>query len=603
MEIEGEDICRNVDRLGQCLVGKWNPRVAGGEDLARMGWLMASVWGIKGKLGLAWMEEGQALLEFENAVEARKVFAVGKRMVGGIHVDLELWSPSFGCLEEGEIKEEVWVRIKGLPLSLWVPNILRRVGDECGGFVAMDTPTEKMENLRWARILVKTKRGELPSSIEIGIEEIVYNLPLWWEVLSSIRQKTEGRRGSTDRGRGEERGDGGARAGRRVEEWGSARLEALLRSDDGMEGQLDGMGRISSVGRIQFGLMIRSSAGGSEDGSSLDGLNEFNLALRRDGGPSPQNPSEVVMAKEAGGGGFGPMGRTKGPKGKEKALEEETGPRLGPFLDKSKSSGLSLSCLKDFGVQPGGPSVKKKKGSAENQPKKGPLEALAQSGLPGEANFELEFLSSREKEIESDQKANPHYVLADSALEEEALRYEAFSTLGGLWDSGNSSHSSLLSLGRTPEGEFFDHSGVLREACQNGNESNGQGAVGPRETGNICWDLVEFKGPISMARELEGGSSQFELQEERGEGDLDWQESSLARLSQFLGFSTDGLEKDILNFLVKIRKRREKIHSKGLLEKSRFERELKRLECSVNYKGDGRKKCPIQGIGVQAVIV
>ena len=58
MEIKGEDICRNVDRLGQCLVGKWNPKVAGGEDLARMGWLMASVWGIKGKLGLAWMDEG-----------------------------------------------------------------------------------------------------------------------------------------------------------------------------------------------------------------------------------------------------------------------------------------------------------------------------------------------------------------------------------------------------------------------------------------------------------------------------------------------------------------------------------------------------------------
>ena len=126
---------------------------------------------------------------------------------------------------------------------------------------------------------------------------------------------------------------------------------------------------------------------------------------------------------------------------------------------------------------------------------------------------------------------------------------------------------------------------------------------GTRESGNVCWELVEFKGPIATARELEGGSSQYELQEERGEGDLDWQESSLARFNQFLGFSTDGLEKDILNFLVKIRKRGEKIHSKGLLEKSRFERELKRLECSVNYEGDGRKKCPIQGRGVQTVIV
>ena len=51
-------------------------------------------------------------------VEARKVFAAGKRLVVGIQVKLELWSPSFGCLEEGEVREEVWVRVKGLPLSL-----------------------------------------------------------------------------------------------------------------------------------------------------------------------------------------------------------------------------------------------------------------------------------------------------------------------------------------------------------------------------------------------------------------------------------------------------------------------------------------------------
>ena len=108
---------------------------------------MASAWGLKGKLDLAWLEEGQALLEFELVEEARKVFAAGKRSVGGIQVGLKLWSPSYGCLEEGEIREEVWVRIMGLPISLWVPSILRRVGDECSGFVAMDPSTEKMENL------------------------------------------------------------------------------------------------------------------------------------------------------------------------------------------------------------------------------------------------------------------------------------------------------------------------------------------------------------------------------------------------------------------------------------------------------------------------
>ncbi|KAL6316831.1 hypothetical protein AAG906_022501 [Vitis piasezkii] len=190
----------------------------------------------------------------------------------------------------------------------------------------MDTPTEKMENLRWARILVKTKRGELPSSIEIGIEETAYNLPLWWEVLPSIRQmKTEGRRGSTDRGE-ERKGDGGAR-------WPAS-----------------------------------------------------------------------------GGGGAGSRHR----------------------YDRRWDGG-------------------------------------------------------------------------------------AIGRDGGLWESGNPSHSSLLSLGRTPEGEFFDHSGVLREACQNGSESNGQGAAGPREIGNVCWELVEFKGPISMARNRRGSSRLSS--KKKGEGD------------------------------------------------------------------------------------
>ena len=106
----------------------------------------------------------------------------------------------------------------GLPISLWVPSILRRVGDECGGFVAMDPLTEKMENLWWTRILVKSKGGELLSSLEIGVEGISYNLPLWWEVLPSIRQNSESYRGSTYRARREVRGNRGARAGPRVEE-------------------------------------------------------------------------------------------------------------------------------------------------------------------------------------------------------------------------------------------------------------------------------------------------------------------------------------------------------------------------------------------------
>ncbi|RVW30837.1 hypothetical protein CK203_115530 [Vitis vinifera] len=241
----------------------------------------------------------------------------------------------------------------GLPLSLWVPSILRRVGDECGGFVAMDPLTERMENLRWARILVKTKGGELPSSLEIGVEGISYNLPLWWECCPSIRQEVGGLSCSTNRARGEVRGDRGARVDPRVEEWGNARLEALSRT-------VDGTGRVLTVGRIQFGSTIRSSVGGAEVGPSLIGLNEDTLGLRWVGGAYSANPFRRSNFKRGWSCGVGPEVGSKGSKGKEKVLKVEIGPRLGLAVSQRKSSGPFLTHLKDFG-----PSVTNSHGLTE----------------------------------------------------------------------------------------------------------------------------------------------------------------------------------------------------------------------------------------------
>ena len=44
---------------------------------------------------------------------------------------------------------------------------------------------------------------------------------------------------------------------------------------------------------------------------------------------------------------------------------------------------------------------------------------------------------------------------------------------------------------------------------------------------------------------------------------------------------------------------REKVHSKVLLDKSKFERELKRLECFINYEGWKRQKSGTQERGGQ----
>ena len=112
--------------------------------------LLAKAWGLKGKLGLAKMEKGKVMLEFELMVETKRMLNSGKISVGGFLLRLESWSPKTGCLVEGEKKSEAWVRIVGLPVFLWDPTILRMVGEECGGFLAVDSHTENLEELQWA---------------------------------------------------------------------------------------------------------------------------------------------------------------------------------------------------------------------------------------------------------------------------------------------------------------------------------------------------------------------------------------------------------------------------------------------------------------------
>ena len=83
---------------------------------------------------------------------------------------------------EGEKKSEAWVRTVGLPISLWDWAILRKVGEKCGGFLAIDSQTEKLEELQWARILVKLNGEEIPSVVEIWVKGVCYSITLWWEV-------------------------------------------------------------------------------------------------------------------------------------------------------------------------------------------------------------------------------------------------------------------------------------------------------------------------------------------------------------------------------------------------------------------------------------
>ena len=84
----------------------------------------------------------------------------------------------------------------------------------------------------------------------------------------------------------------------------------------------------------------------------------------------------------------------------------------------------------------------------------------------------------REKEDWRKQQVDIHFTMTDRALVEEASRYGSVLNSWGLRVS-RPSPSNSFSFGRTPEGEYYDHSGVLRRIFKKENCQVSQSQTGP----------------------------------------------------------------------------------------------------------------------------
>ena len=86
------------------------------------------------------------------------------------------WDPKVGCSQNGERAESVWVRVVGLPLHFWSQEAFRKIGDCCGGFVAVDVNTANFKELRWARISVRYVGVEWSSTMQVVVGSLCYAL-------------------------------------------------------------------------------------------------------------------------------------------------------------------------------------------------------------------------------------------------------------------------------------------------------------------------------------------------------------------------------------------------------------------------------------------
>ena len=187
-------------------------------------------------------------------------------------------------------------------------------------------------------------------------------------------------------------------------------------------------------------------------------------------------------------------------------------------------------------------------------------------------------------------------VITDEALMEEAFRYfDRFSC--SLFSLGKRE----ISLSSTPFGRDRKGVAIARVSDQGSGSKAVRGTVmGPLRM--ILADGREVKVSDLEGREsgtfeeaLEGVServSQKDEEERDEEGELCWHSSSLAKFSRYLGMPMEGFEGEILFLLKRMKERKlQKGKLKGRkrkkLESSKFERELRKLEWTVNYLGGG----------------
>ena len=144
------------------------------------------VWELEGSIAIHPLNQKLFFMGFELSEEARWVMENGSRICRGGELQLEWWTPYSGCKGVRDQENEVWIRVVGLPLHLWTGDILKKVGDNCGGFVAMDEGTTSKTELHWARILVKMNSNIKPASVNLLAGARSYELQLWWEIRPRV---------------------------------------------------------------------------------------------------------------------------------------------------------------------------------------------------------------------------------------------------------------------------------------------------------------------------------------------------------------------------------------------------------------------------------
>ena len=642
--------------LQWCLIGKWKTGAGliPGEKMVEI-W-GREMWRLNKGLRVATLNKELLFLEFESPEEAERVLESGRRYFRGRELQLERWNPYAGCIRSKGSAQEEWIRVIGLPPHMRKAEILKKIGDACGGFLAMDKSTELRTEMKWARILIKSKGAPRPSTVNILEGPRSYEFQIWWEVspwvtdvypvYARVAAKSS-----------EEEEDGEARAGRRM---GVGRPNFNKGRQQVMAGGTDAVGQpgLLEAERVRMGAehLWRSRGkkikGIGPDIRPVQATSGEGVAMR------PVNDSV-----EGAGGRPLFIGSKMGPVNWAQSQKVMMGGRNFKMNEVGQQGvNLNKACLVGSGPDPSGPSSK-----AQKQFKRGPgrLYRDPEAELLGTKEVVKRSAGGMKRTDEGarpeekgaaklEALVDPAWICAKGPLRDaheertelkDCHRFEGCEK-AGLWEM-SSECSSLISASQgttgsgSMSGQVLDSEGCGSrgfqvedaEAYRNRNFGSRYEILsahncspplcsvfgrpllhgGPSGLGKhlgyevmgdieplrvvsadgIEWGETTSEDPTATILENQGcGDGRGEDPKTRmeGEGYEKWEDSCLIKFSEFLGIPTVGYDEEILELLRKMVSQPPGNKRKGLPTESRSERELRRLECTINYSGKDQNR-------------
>lgn len=80
----------------------------------------------------------------------------------------------------------VGTRVVGLPMHVWSTEVVKAIGDPCGGWVETEDEMELQNHLKWARIRGTKGGSRVPKEITLEHKGIFFTLQIWVESQARI---------------------------------------------------------------------------------------------------------------------------------------------------------------------------------------------------------------------------------------------------------------------------------------------------------------------------------------------------------------------------------------------------------------------------------